>query len=118
MPNITTVTNLQGETAGYAVTAGGSADVASGAGALETHKVNALLITNDSTSADAVVDVSFNDGNTNFVFANEITIPQGAALDVLSAPMYLNNGEKIVVAASSAAAVTAVASWENLTTVS
>lgn len=109
MPNITAVTNLQGQTTGQnAITT--ETNVVSVSNANHTYKVNSLVIANNSTTATTEVDVKFHDGSNGFTFVNNVRIPPKASLDVLAAPMYVNNGESIKVTAT--AAVTAVASFE------
>jgi len=109
MPNITAVTNLQGQTTGQnAITT--ETDVVSVSNANHTYKVNSLIVANNSTTATTEVDVKFHDGNDGFTFVNNVRIPAKASLDVLAAPMYVNNTESIKVTATSN--VTAVASYE------
>lgn len=109
MPNITAVTNLQGQTTG-ANTITNETSVVSVGNANHTYKVNAILIANDSTSAATEVDVKFHDGTNGFTFVNNVSIPAKASLDVLSSPMYVNNSESIKVTATTA--VTVVVSYE------
>lgn len=108
MPNITAVTNLQGQTTGNSgVTTETSVVTVSNAN--HTYKVNAILIANDSTTAPTEVDVAFDNG-TAYTFVNNVEIPAKASLDVLSSPMYVNNSESIKVTATSG--VTVVVSYE------
>ena len=114
MTNIVQVTDIQGETVAVSTigptTSGtpaisattavavltGLAPTTGGTPVYTTYKVNSLLIAN-AGSADATVSVQFNaydvvnttDVRTTFV--NAVVIPVGATLDVLSAPVYLNN---------------------------
>lgn len=124
MPNITTVSNLQGETKGYNIA--GSTPTGSGthvlngvAGSLASVKVNSLLITNDSATTAADIDVCFYDasaGPTTYTFIHGLSIPVGATLDVLASHIYLNNLDYLAVKTNNAAAVTVLASYEQLTT--
>ena len=114
MTNIVQVTDIQGETVAVntigpttsgtpAVTGAtavavltGLAPTTAGTPVYTTYKVNSLLIANAGTSA-STVSVQFNAydvANTTDVrttFVNAVVIPAGATLDVLSAPVYLNN---------------------------
>lgn len=109
MPNITAVTNLQGQTTGNSgVTTETSVVTVSNAN--HTYKVNAILIANDSTTAATEVDVQFHNGTSGFTFVNNVSIPAKASLDVLSSPMYVNNNESIKVTATTG--VTVVVSYE------
>jgi len=125
MPNITTVSNLQGETKGYNIaastTTGAGTYVLNGvAGSLASVKVNSLLITNDSATTAADIDVCFYnyDDTTEYTFIHGLSIPVGATLDVLASHIYLNNLDYLAVKTNSATAVTVLASYEQLTTTS
>ena len=129
MPNITTVDNLQGETKGYEIaastTTGSGTYVLNGIAAADASaKVNSLLIANKDTSTAADIDVCFYDSSANsgsgveYTFISGLSIPVGATLDVLANHVYLNNGDYLAVKTNSATAVTVLASYERLETVS
>lgn len=125
MPNITTVDNLQGETKGYDIaastTTGAGTYVLNGVAAADASaKVNSLLIANKDTSTAADIDVCFYDSSalTEYTFISGLSIPVGATLDVLANHVYLNNGDYLAVKTNSATAVTVLASYERLETVS
>lgn len=134
MPDITTVTDLQGKTEGLAIAAAGDGYVGNNAGtgasnaaapnagtAHVTYKVNSLIVGNNSATASASVTIAFetvNSGNTGFddyPFVTAIDIPAKASLDVLSSPIYLNDRERLKISPVGAA-VDVVASYEQLTT--
>ncbi len=132
MPNITTVNDLQGKTEGIAIAAaadgyvGNNADITStpptASTANVTYKVNNLVVGNNGTGA-ASVTIAFETPNTGgtafetFPFVTNITIPAGSTLEVLSAPIYLNDRERLKISAAGQA-LDVIASYENLTTTS
>lgn len=129
MPNITTVDNLQGETKGYEIaastTTGAGTYVLDGIAASDASaKVNSLMIANKNATTAADIDVCFYDASANnssgaeYTFISGLSIPVGATLDVLASHIYLNNGDYLAVKTNSATAVTVLASYERLETVS
>jgi hypothetical protein len=125
MPNITTVDNLQGETKGYEIaastTTGAGTYVLNGIAASDASaKVNSLMIANKNATTAADIDVCFYDASatTEYTFISGLSIPVGATLDVLASHIYLNNGDYLAVKTNSATAVTVLASYERLETVS
>lgn len=125
MPNITTVDNLQGETKGYEIaastTTGAGTYVLNGIAASDASaKVNSLMIANKNATTAADIDVCFYDSSATaeYTFISGLSIPVGATLDVLASHIYLNNGDYLAVKTNSATAVTVLASYERLETVS
>lgn len=132
MPNITTVNDLQGKTEAIAIAAatdgyvgnnaGTSATLPSASGANVTYKVNYLVVGNNGTSA-ATITIAFETPNSGatafetFPFITNIVIPSGSSLEVLSAPIYLNDRERLKISAVGEA-LDVIASYENLTTTS
>ena len=132
MPNITTVNDLQGKTEGLAIAAtadgyvgnnaGTSATLPTASTANVTYKVNNLVVGNNGTGA-ASVTIAFetpNSGATGFdtfPFITSVVIPAGSSLEVLSAPIYLNDRERLKISAVGEA-LDVIASYENLTTTS
>ena len=139
MPNITTVNDLQGKTEGVAITAGSDGFIGNNAGvgastsapttsantANVTYKVNSLIVGNNNATTGATVTSAFEtpDNPTTptafdpFPFVTAIDIPAKASLDVLSAPIYLNDQERLKISVTGAD-VDVVASYEQLTTTS
>lgn len=131
MPDITTVTDLQGKTEGVAIAASADGFVGNNAGtttsppsastANVTYKVNSLIVGNNDASNAASVTIAFETPNgagtafDPFPFVTGIEIPAKASLDVLSSSMYLNDRERLKISVTGAA-VDVVASYEQLTT--
>lgn len=134
MPDITTVTDLQGKTEGVAIAASNDGFIGNNAGtgastaapptastANVTYKVNSLIVGNNDASNAAGVTIAFETPNgagtafDPFPFVTGIEIPAKASLDVLSSPLYLNDQERLKISVTGAA-VDVVASYEQLTT--
>ena len=122
-PNIVNVTDIRGNTASYVVTSStpfATALISNPANSSKIFKINTIILSNRSGSinpAGAVLLYSQNNlGGTNTEIVSNVTIRIGASLVVISkeAPLYLLEDRSIGVSSSSANALTATASWEEI----
>lgn len=115
-PNIVGVTNIKGETRGYAVAATIGNTLANASGSNSVYKVNAILIANVDGTNDADIDVTFYDNaTTERHLAKGVTVPAKATLDLLNKPIYLEENDSIRMKASVAGDLEAVISYEIIT---
>ena len=118
-PDIVNVTSIKGQTQAIAV--GTSAtDLVAVTPTDKIYKMNMLLISNVHATDAATITLTLNRATAlsgvvttgSFHIAKSISIPAGATLDVLSKPLYLMEGDKIVGQASAASSLESVASYE------
>ena len=118
-PDIVNVTSIKGQTQAIAV--GTSAtDLVALTPTDKIYKMNMLLISNVHATDAATITLTLNRSTAlsgvvttgSFHIAKSISIPAGATLDVLSKPLYLMEGDKIVGQASAASSLESVASYE------
>jgi hypothetical protein len=122
-PNIVDVTTIYGVTAGLAVTTTAIATQISNsvnaiahntASSGKVFKINALYISNIDGASAVSVDVATSDGTSAFHITKGVSIPADSTLDVLSKPIYLNEGVGLYLAASAAGDAEAVVSYEEI----
>jgi hypothetical protein len=113
-PNIVSVSAIYGRTAGLAVTTSATAIVTNSSGSNKVFKINALYISNVTTSNGwATIEVLKN-GSTAFDIGYQITIPTNATLDVISKAIYLEENDSIRLTANANSTIEAVVSYEEI----
>ena len=118
-PDIVNVTSIKGQTQAIAVGTSVT-DLVAVTPADKIYKMNMLLISNVHATDAATITLTLNRSTAlsgvvttgSFHIAKSISIPAGATLDVLSKPLYLMEGDKIVGQASAASSLESVASYE------
>jgi len=111
-PNIVNVTTITGKTAVLAVTTSATAIVTNSANSNTVVKVNALYISNIDgvNNCDATVDIFRS--STAYRIASTVVVPADAVLDVLSKPIYLEEGDTLRLTASANSDLEGVCSYE------
>ena len=116
-PNIATLTDIRGRTAGLAVTTSAQAIVTNSSGSNKIFKINSLIIANvnGSTAADVTVDF-FDNQSTAFDLAFTVTVPADSTLVVISRDnqIYLEENDSLRITASANSILEAVCSWEEI----
>jgi len=116
-PNIATLTDIRGKSAGLAVTTSATAIVTNSSGSNKVFKINSLIIANvnGTSAADVTVDL-FKNQSTAFDLAFTITVPADATLVVISkdTQIYLEENDSIRITASANSVLEAVCSWEEI----
>ena len=119
-PDIVNVTSIKGQTQAIAVGTSVT-DLVAATPTDKIYKMNMLLISNVHATDAATITLTLNRSTAglsgvvttgSFHIAKSISIPAGATLDVLSKPLYLMEGDKIVGQASAASSLESVASYE------
>ena len=118
-PDIVNVTSIKGQTQAIAVGTSVT-DLVAVTPTDKIYKMNMLLISNVHATDAATITLTLNRSTAlsgvvtigSFHIAKSISIPAGATLDVLSKPLYLMEGDKIVGQASAASSLESVASYE------
>ena len=113
-PNIVNVTTIYGKTAVQAVGTSATVIISNSAGSGKVLKINALYAGNIDTSTNYDVTVDFYRSTTAYRFVPTVTIPSKASLDVISKPVYLEEGDSLRLTASAANKIDAICSYEEI----
>lgn len=113
-PNIVSVTTITGKTAVQAVGTSATAIVTNSSGSNKVFKINALYVSNVDGSVNADITVDIFRSSTAYRIANTITVPADASLDILSKPIYLEEGDVLRLTASASGDLEAVCSYEEI----
>jgi len=113
-PNIVNVTAIYGKVAVQAITTTATAIVSNSAASGKVLKVNALYISNVDGTNNASVNIDVFRSSTAYHIAKTVTVPADGSLDVLSAPIYLEEGDSLRLTANANSDLEGVASYEEL----
>ncbi len=113
-PNILNVTAIYGKTAVQAVGTSATAIVTNSAASGKVLKVNALYVSNVDGTNNASVNVDVFRSSTAYHIAKTVTVPADASLDVLTNPIYLEEGDSLRLTANAASDLEAVCSYEEI----
>ena len=113
-PNIVNVCTITGKTAVQAVGTSATAIVTNSASSGKVFKINALYVSNVDGSNNAEVNVDLFRSSTAYHIAKTVTVPADASLDVLSKPIYLEEGDSLRLTANAASDIEAVCSYEEI----
>jgi len=113
-PNIVNVATITGKTAVQAVTTSATAIVTNSSGSNTVLKINALYVANVDGTNNAEITVDLFRSSTAYRIANTVVVPADASLDVLSKPIYLEEGDSLRLTANAASDIEAVCSYEEI----
>jgi hypothetical protein len=113
-PNIVSVTTITGKTAVQAVGTSATAIVTNSAASNKVFKINALYVSNVDGSSAANITADIFRSSTAYRIAFTITVPADASLDILSKPIYLEEGDTLRLTASASGDLEAVCSYEEI----
>ena len=113
-PNIVNVTTITGKTAVQAVGTSATAIVTNSAASGKVFKVNALYVSNVDGTNNAEINVDIFRSSTAYHIGKTIVVPADATLDVLSKPIYLEEGDALRLTANAASDLEAVCSYEEI----
>jgi hypothetical protein len=113
-PNIVNVTTITGKTAVQAVGISPTAIVTNGTGSNKVFKVNALYVSNVDGNINADITVDLYRSSTAYHIAKTVVVPADTSLEVLSKPIYLEEGDALRLTANLAGDVEAVCSYEEI----
>jgi len=111
MLNPTTIT---GKTAVQAVGTSATAIVTNSAASGKVMKVNALYVSNVDGTNNAEINVDIFRSSVAYHIGKTIIVPADATLDVLSKPIYLEEGDSLRLTANAASDLEAVCSYEEI----
>jgi len=113
-PNVVQVGTITGKAAVQSVGTSATAIVTNSSSSNKVFKVNALYVSNIDGSASAGITVDFYRSSTAYHIAKTITVPANATLDVISKPVYLEEGDALRLTASATGDIQAVCSYEEI----
>lgn len=113
-PNIVNVTTITGKTAVQAVGTSAAAIVENTAASGKVFKVNALYVSNVDGTNNAEINVDIFRSSVAYHIGKTIVVPADATLDVISKPIYLEEGDSLRLTASAASDLEAVCSYEEI----
>lgn len=113
-PNLVSVTAIYGKTAVQAVGTSATAIVTNSAASGKVLKINALYAANVDGTNNATINIDVFRSSTAYHIAKTVTVPADGSLDVLSAPIYLEEGDSLRLTAGASGDIEAVCSYEEL----
>lgn len=113
-PNIINASTILGKTAVQAVGISATAIVSNSSGSGKVFKVNALYVSNVDGTNNAEINVDVFRSSVAYHVAKTIVVPADATLDVISKPIYLEEGDSLRLTASVASDLEAVCSYEEI----
>ena len=113
-PNIVSVSTITGKTVGLAVTTSATAIVANSAASGKALKVNALYVSNVDGTDNADITIDIFRSSVAYHIGKTIVVPADATLDVISKPIYLEEGDTLRLTANAASDLEAVCSYEDI----
>jgi hypothetical protein len=113
-PNIVNVSTITGKTAVQAVGTSATAIVTNSSGSNKVLKINALYVSNVDGTNNADITVDLFRSSTAYRIALTVVVPADASLDVISKPIYLEEGDSLRLTANAASDLEAVCSYEEI----
>lgn len=113
-PNIASLTTITGKTAVQAVGTSATAIVTNSAASGKVLKINALYVSNVDGTDNAEINVDIFRSSTAYHIGKTIVVPADATLDVISKPIYLEEGDSLRLTANAASDLEAVCSYEEI----
>jgi len=113
-PNIVNVTTIIGKTAVQQVSDTATAIVTNAASSGKVFKVNALYVSNVDGTDNADVNIDVFRSSVAYHIAKTLVVPADATVDVLSKPIYLEEGDALRLTANATSDLEAVASYEEI----
>jgi hypothetical protein len=113
-PNVVNVATITGKTAVQAVGTSATAIVTNSAASGKVLKVNSLYVSNVDGTANAELNVDLYRSTTAYHIAKTVVVPADASLDVVSKPIYLEEGDSLRLTANASGDLEAVCSYEEI----
>jgi hypothetical protein len=113
-PNIVNVSTIIGKTSVQAVGTSATAIITNSSGSNKVFKVNALYVSNVDGTNNADITVDLFRSSTAYRIALTVVVPADASLDVLSKPIYLEEGDSLRLTANASGDLEAVCSYEEI----
>lgn len=111
-PNIVNVTQISGSTAVQAVTTTPTAIVENTSSSNQVFKVNALYCSNIDGAANVTLTVELFRNSTAYYIVKDMIVPTASTMDILSKPIYLEEGDALRLTSGDSSDISAVCSYE------
>lgn len=113
-PNIVNVATILGETAVQLVGTSAAAIVTNPSSSNKVFKVNTLYVGNTNSGSAVSLTVDVLRSGVAYRLAPAISVPSNSTLDVITKPIYLEEGDSLRLTASSGSSLEAVCSFEEI----
>ena len=113
-PNIVNVTSIYGKTAVQAVTTTPTAIVTNSSGSGKVLKINTLYVSNVNGSVASSINIDVFRSSTPYYVAFAVSAPANSVLDVISKPIYLEEGDVLRLTAGANNYLNVVCSYEEI----
>lgn len=113
-PNIVNVTTIIGKTAVQQVGTSATSIVTNSAASGKVYKLNALYVSNVDGTDNAEVNITVLRSSVGYHIVKTLVVPADATIDVLSKPIYLEEGDELQLLANAASDLEAVCSYEEI----
>ena len=115
-PNIVNVTTILGKMVGAELTTSNVDIVTNAVASGKVFKINSIYVANKDGLSNATASIGVYDASaaTTYKLAHTITIPADATLDLISNPIYLEEGDKINALASANGDLDIIVSYEEI----
>ena len=113
-PNLLNPATILGKSAVQAVGATATAIVTNSAASGKVFKVNALYVSNVDGTNNAEITIDLFRSSTAYHIGKTIVVPADATLDVVSKPIYLEEGDTLRLTANATSDLEAVCSYEEI----
>ena len=113
-PNLLNPSTIIGKTAVQSVGTSATAIVTNSAASGKALKVNALYVSNIDGTDNADITIDIFRSSTAYHIGKTIVVPADATLDVISKPIYLEEGDTLRLTANAASDLEAVCSYEDI----
>lgn len=113
-PNIVDISTLYGKTAVQIVAASATAILSNAGGSGKVLKVKALYVANVDGTSNYSLTVDIYRSSVAYRIAYLVVVPAAASLDVLTTPIYLEEGDELRLTGSTVNKLEAVCSYEEI----
>lgn len=113
-PNIVGVTTITGKTAVAVLTASAAAIVSNAGGSNKVFKINSLYVANVDGTSNFSLTLDLFRSSVAYRLAYQIVVPAGATMDILTKPIYLEEGDSLRAFGSTTLKLEAVCSYEEI----
>jgi hypothetical protein len=113
-PNVLVSTTVTGKTAVLVVTTSAAAIVTNSAASGKVLKINALYVSNVDGTTNYTLTMDLFRSSVAYRLGYLITVPAASTLDVVSKPIYLEEGDTLRLTASANTKLEAICSYEDI----
>lgn len=113
-PNMLNPNTITGKTSVQAVGTTATAIVSNSAASGKVYKINALYVSNVDGTDNAEINVDVFRSSVAYHIGKTIVVPADATLDVISKPIYLEEGDSLRLTANATSDLEAVCSYEEI----